>query len=101
VCSAALILAAAGILEGVPATTHGLLPERLRTFGALPQHIEIRTGWVIADPAVLKHLPGAQPWKGLKSVVKGHARHEVIDQVTEKDRYLRPKLIENLTIWSK
>jgi predicted transposase YbfD/YdcC len=49
--------------------------------------IETRTCWVIADPAVLKHLREAQQWKGLKSVIKVHARRQLGEQITNKDRY--------------
>ena len=37
VCSGALILAAAGILDGHPATTHWIAQDALKGFGALPQ----------------------------------------------------------------
>jgi len=37
VCSGALILAAAGILDGLPATTHWIAQDALKGFGALPQ----------------------------------------------------------------
>ncbi len=36
VCTGALLLGAAGILEGLPATTHWLFFDQLRTFGAEP-----------------------------------------------------------------
>jgi transcriptional regulator GlxA family with amidase domain len=54
VCSGALILAAAGILEGVPATTHWIAQEQLRVFGALPQpNLRIvRSGKIITAAGV-------------------------------------------------
>jgi putative intracellular protease/amidase len=36
VCTGSLLLAAAGILEGLEATTHWLLLEKLRNYGAIP-----------------------------------------------------------------
>jgi predicted transposase YbfD/YdcC len=49
--------------------------------------IETRTCWVIVDPVVLKHLREAQQWKGLNSVIKVHARRQMGEQITNKDRY--------------
>jgi predicted transposase YbfD/YdcC len=49
--------------------------------------LEIRTCWVIADPHVLRHLRDAPEWKGLHAVVKVHARRQVDEEVSEKDRY--------------
>jgi len=37
VCSGALVLGAAGLLEGRPATTHWMAMPMLKTFGAIPQ----------------------------------------------------------------
>ncbi|MET0237686.1 MAG: DJ-1/PfpI family protein [Kibdelosporangium sp.] len=37
VCSGALVLAAAGLLQGLPATTHWVVQSTLGQFGALPQ----------------------------------------------------------------
>lgn len=38
VCTGSLILAAAGLLRGRPATSHWLVTDRLREFGARPSH---------------------------------------------------------------
>jgi len=49
--------------------------------------LETRTCWVIADQAVLMQLRDAPEWKGLQAVVKVHARRQVGEEVSEKDRY--------------
>lgn len=54
VCSGALVLAAAGILEGLPATTHWWGMPQLRRFGAEPRPDErvVRAGKVITAAGV-------------------------------------------------
>lgn len=49
--------------------------------------LETRTCWVIADQSVLMQLRDAPEWKGLQAVVKVHARRQVGEEVSEKDRY--------------
>jgi transcriptional regulator GlxA family with amidase domain len=53
VCTGALVLAAAGILDGVPATTHWLLRDRLGELGAVPvQERVVRHGKIITAAGV-------------------------------------------------
>jgi len=54
VCSGALVLAAAGLLRGQPATTHWAAQSALATFGALPQKQQriVRTGKIITAAGV-------------------------------------------------
>lgn len=54
VCSGALILGAAGILDGQPATTHWLAQSALKTFGAEPRKNEriVRSGKVVTAAGV-------------------------------------------------
>ena len=53
VCTGSLVLAAAGILDGVPATTHWLLRERLRELGAVPvEERVVRHGKIITAAGV-------------------------------------------------
>lgn len=54
VCSGALILAAAGILKGHPATTHWIAQDRLALFGAEPQPDKriVRSGKIITAAGV-------------------------------------------------
>lgn len=49
--------------------------------------LETRTCYVIADTQTLMQLRDAPEWKGLQSVVKIHARRQLGDEITEKDRY--------------
>ncbi len=54
VCSGALVLAAAGILDGKPATTHWIAQGRLESFGAEPRREEriVESGKVITAAGV-------------------------------------------------
>ena len=53
VCTGALVLAAAGILDGVPATTHWLLRDRLRELGAVPvEERVVRHGKIVTAAGV-------------------------------------------------
>jgi transcriptional regulator GlxA family with amidase domain len=53
VCTGALVLAAAGILDGVPATTHWLLRDRLHELGAVPaEERVVRHGKIITAAGV-------------------------------------------------
>lgn len=54
VCSGSLILAAAGILKGHPATTHWLAQSALKKFGAEPQRNDriVRSGKIITAAGV-------------------------------------------------
>jgi transcriptional regulator GlxA family with amidase domain len=54
VCSGALILGAAGILEGHPATTHWFAQDRLRLFGAIAKRDEriVQSGKIITAAGV-------------------------------------------------
>lgn len=54
VCSGALILGAAGILRGKPATTHWIAQSRLATFGATPDRDKriVRSGRIITAAGV-------------------------------------------------
>ena len=54
VCSGALILAAAGILKGHPATTHWIAQDRLALFGSEPQRDKriVRSGKIITAAGV-------------------------------------------------
>jgi predicted transposase YbfD/YdcC len=58
-----------------------------RTVNKNHGRLETRTCWVIADPTVLMQLRDAPDWKGLQAVVKVHARRQVGQEVSEKDRY--------------
>jgi transcriptional regulator GlxA family with amidase domain len=54
VCSGALLLAAAGLLEGQPATTHWFAQDWLPRFGAVPQRDQriVRAGKVVTAAGV-------------------------------------------------
>lgn len=54
VCSGALVLAAAGILEGHPATTHWMAQDALKLYGCTPQPGEriVRSGKIITGAGV-------------------------------------------------
>ena len=49
--------------------------------------LETRTCYVIAEPQVVMQLRDAPEWIGLQSLVKVHARRQLGDELTEKDRY--------------
>ncbi len=54
VCSGALILCAAGVLEGHPATTHWIAQSRLSMFGAIPNRDQriVRSGKIMTAAGV-------------------------------------------------
>ncbi|NKB33197.1 MAG: DJ-1/PfpI family protein [Pseudomonadales bacterium] len=54
VCSGALVLAAAGLLEGKEATTHWLAQDELKRFGAIPKKQEriVRSGKIMTAAGV-------------------------------------------------
>ena len=84
VCSGALILAAAGILDGRPATTHWIAQSRLKRFGADPQRDDriVKTGKIITAAGVSAGIDLAL------SVVKelyGKERAEIIQLLIEYD----------------
>lgn len=57
--------------------------------------LESRTCWVIAEHPILMQLRDAVEWPGLQAVVKVHARRQVGDEVSEKDRYFIASLKSN------
>jgi predicted transposase YbfD/YdcC len=57
--------------------------------------LESRTCFVIAEQPILMQLRDAAEWPGLQAVVKVHARRQVGDAVTEKDRYFIASLNSN------
>jgi len=84
VCSGALILAAAGILEGHPATTHWIAQDALKGFGAIPQKDAriVTSGKIITAAGVSAGIDLAL------SVVKrlfGQERAEIIQLSIEYD----------------
>lgn len=84
VCSGALILAAAGILEGQPATTHWIAQKALDNLGAVPRREErvVRSGKIITGAGVSAGIDLAL------FVVKelcGQERAEVIQLLIEYD----------------
>ncbi|MDP6953459.1 MAG: DJ-1/PfpI family protein [Alphaproteobacteria bacterium] len=53
VCTGSLLLGAAGLLEGLPATTHWAAMERLAGYGALPRHERVvSTGKIVTAAGV-------------------------------------------------
>jgi len=57
--------------------------------------LETRTCQVIAEQQVLMQLRDAPEWKGLQSVVKVHARRQMGEEVTQKERYFISSLASN------
>ena len=84
VCTGALILAAAGILKGHPATTHWIAQERLPTFGAEPQPDKriVRSGKIITAAGVSAGIDLALFVVG---EIYGRERAEIIQLMTEYD----------------
>jgi predicted transposase YbfD/YdcC len=60
---------------------------RARTVNKNHGRLETRTCFVIAEQQTLLHLRDAAEWTGLQAVIKVHARRQLGDEVTEKDRY--------------
>lgn len=84
VCSGALVLGAAGILDGHPATTHWIAQKALKNFGAESKRDErvVRSGKIITGAGVSAGIDLAL------SVVKdicGEERAEVIQLLIEYD----------------
>ncbi len=84
VCSGALVLGAAGILEGHPATTHWIAQKSLYSFGAEPRRDErvVKSGKIITGAGVSAGIDLAL------SVVKelyGQERAEIIQLLIEYD----------------
>jgi transcriptional regulator GlxA family with amidase domain len=84
VCTGALILAAAGILKGHPATTHWIAQERLSKFGAEPQPDKriVRSGKIITAAGVSAGIDLALFVVG---EICGRERAEIIQLMTEYD----------------
>lgn len=84
VCSGAMILAAAGILKGKPATTHWIAQDKLAQFGADPQADEriVRSGKVITAAGVSAGLDLAL---AVVDEICGRERAEIIQLLIEYD----------------
>jgi transcriptional regulator GlxA family with amidase domain len=84
VCTGALILAAAGIVKGLPATTHWYKMGVLRIMGASPQPNErvVRAGKIVTAAGVSAGIDLAL-W--LASEIAGRERAEAIQLVIEYD----------------
>jgi len=84
VCSGALILAAAGILKGKPATTHWIAQDRLAQFGADPQPEDriVRSGKVITAAGVSAGLDLAL---AVVDEICGRERAQIIQLLIEYD----------------
>lgn len=84
VCSGALILAAAGLLEGQPATTHWVVQSALRAVGAQPQPDKriVRSGRIVTAAGVSAGLDLAL-W--IAGEVAGHEQAEAIQLMIEYD----------------
>jgi transcriptional regulator GlxA family with amidase domain len=84
VCTGALILGAAGILKGLPATTHWYKMGVLKIMGARPQPDEriVRSGKIITAAGVSAGIDLAL-W--LAGEITGRARAEAIQLVIEYD----------------
>lgn len=84
VCTGALILGAAGILKGLPATTHWYKMGVLRIMGAKPQPDEriVRSGKVVTAAGVSAGIDLAL-W--LVTEIHGRARAEAIQLIIEYD----------------
>lgn len=84
VCSGALILAAAGILDGVPATTHWLVQPALGALGAEPQPDQriVRSGRIATAAGVSAGIDLAL-W--LAGEICGRERAEIIQLTIEYD----------------
>jgi transcriptional regulator GlxA family with amidase domain len=84
VCTGALILGSAGILKGVPATTHWYKMSVLKIMGAKPQPEEriVRSGKIVTAAGVSAGIDLAL-W--LAGEIAGHERAEAIQLVIEYD----------------
>ena len=84
VCTGALILGAAGILKGTPATTHWYKMGVLRIMGAKPQPDErvVRSGKIVTAAGVSSGIDLAL-W--LAGEIAGRERAEAIQLVIEYD----------------
>jgi transcriptional regulator GlxA family with amidase domain len=84
VCTGALILAAAGILKGHPATTHWIAQKRLPKFGAEPQYDKriVRSGRIITAAGVSAGIDLALCVVG---EICGRERAEMIQLMIEYD----------------
>ena len=84
VCTGALILGAAGILKGSPATTHWYKMGVLKILGAKPKPEEriVRSGKIVTSAGVSAGIDLAL-W--LAAEISGHARAEAIQLVIEYD----------------
>ncbi len=84
VCTGALILGAAGILKGLPATTHWYKMGALKIMGAKPRPDEriVRSGKIITAAGVSAGIDLAL-W--LAGEISGRARAEAIQLVIEYD----------------
>jgi transcriptional regulator GlxA family with amidase domain len=84
VCTGALILGAAGILKGLPATTHWYKMGVLKTMGAKPQPDEriVRSGKIVTAAGVSAGIDLAL-W--LAGEIAGRERAEAIQLVIEYD----------------
>jgi transcriptional regulator GlxA family with amidase domain len=84
VCTGALILGAAGVLKGVPATTHWSRMNTLRIMGARPEPNQrvVRSGKIITAAGVSAGIDLAL-W--LAGEVAGRERAEAIQSVIEYD----------------
>jgi transcriptional regulator GlxA family with amidase domain len=84
VCTGSLILGAAGILKGLPATTHWYKMGVLKIMGAKPQHNEriVRTGKIVTAAGVSAGIDLAL-W--LAGEIAGRERAEAIQLFIEYD----------------
>lgn len=84
VCSGALILAAAGLLDGKPATTHWIAQDHLEKFGALPQRQRriVQAGKVITAAGV---SAGIDLGLFVVGEVSGRERGEIAQLLIEYD----------------
>lgn len=84
VCSGSLILAAAGILEGVPATTHWSVQAALGALGARPQRDQrvVRSGKIVTAAGV---SAGIDMGLWLVGEICGRERAEIVQLCIEYD----------------
>ncbi|MEV3901821.1 DJ-1/PfpI family protein [Mycobacterium sp. NPDC050551] len=84
VCSGSLILAAAGVLEGLRATSHWAIVPMLKTFGAIPVTDErvVREGKVVTAAGVSAGIDLAM-W--LAGEIAGEAHAKVTQLIIEYD----------------
>lgn len=84
VCTGALILGAAGLLEGLPATTHWVAQPMLKTCGATPQPDEriVHSGKIVTAAGVSAGIDLAL-W--LAGQIYGRERAEMIQLMIEYD----------------